>query len=102
MPPKTRQKIRTIGQMAASARQRAVQGRAEAGGLRRDVRRGIDEALGEDRLMVRRQLAGEGLARDGRGDPVELIELAGDGLALRVELERASARLARGSDPSAD
>ena len=63
------------------------EGRSEAGGLDLHVRLGVDQAGPEDALGVRRQLAAHLAARRGRGDPVELVEEPGDGVALRVELE---------------
>ncbi len=61
--------------------------RSEARRLDGGVGVGVDEALAQDRARVGRQLAADGLAGDGRGDPVELVEQARDRVAFGVELD---------------
>ena len=60
---------------------------SEAGGLGGRVGVRVDQAQGEDPVGVGRQLAARGLAGDGVGDAVELVEQARDGVARRIEVD---------------
>ena len=72
-----------------------AEGGPEAGGLGGQVGSGVDQAGPEDAVGFGRQLAAHRPAGDGGGDPVELVEEAGDGVALGIELDGAARLVAQ-------